>query len=95
MADAERTPEMIGRRFKRRRRRRLRDEARMAAQGQGITPQIEEELLLAARQAWMQLLRKRPVEDPQNTDSRTPSVAPIEELPESHFLRRSPKRAMG
>jgi hypothetical protein len=64
-------------------------------QGRGITPQIEEELLLVARETWMQLLRKRPAENPETGDPKTVPVTSTEDLREGHFLRRSAKRAMG
>lgn len=80
MSDAEPTTQKKWRRLKRRKRRHQ-NQRQAAAKGQGIPPQIEEELLLAARQAWMQLLRKRPPEEAQGSRSKTARISPSEELP--------------
>ena len=86
MTGAEQTARRIRRRF-RRRKRGARAQKREAMQGRGLTPQIEEELLLATRETWMQLLRKRSAEDQRTGDPRTVCVAPTEDLREGHFLR--------
>ena len=94
MTDARQTPRTIRSKL-RRRRRSAKVRKREPMQGRGITPQIEEELLLESRQTWMRLLRKLPAEDPEIGNPKIADVAPAEDPRENHVQRRFPKRAMG